>query len=199
MLDNIDEDKNIENIKNIEINEEKSPAVKEKWFAIYVPTGKEEYAKNYIQKQLDGAEVFIPKVTVQRKAKGEIQTSTIPLFKGYIFVISSDEEMIGNLLEVSKGTDKIYKLLKYSDSEGCVLHDSDVEILTAFLDKEKIMQSSVGIIIGDEIIIKRGPLVGKESIIKKINRHKMQATVQIEMMGRMCDMQVPLEIVEKKI
>ncbi|MFI3163388.1 MAG: antiterminator LoaP [Bacillota bacterium] len=199
MLDNIEEDKNIENIKNIEINEEKSPAVKEKWFAIYVPTGKEEYAKNYIQKQLDGAEVFIPKVTVQRKAKGEIQTSTIPLFKGYIFVISSDEEMIGNLLEVSKGTDKIYKLLKYSDSEGCVLHDSDVEILTAFLDKEKIMQSSVGIIIGDEIIIKRGPLVGKESIIKKINRHKMQATVQIEMMGRMCDMQVPLEIVEKKI
>ncbi|MFI3164659.1 MAG: antiterminator LoaP [Bacillota bacterium] len=199
MLDNIEEDKNIENIKNIEINEEKSPAVKEKWFAIYVPTGKEEYAKNYIQKQLDGAEVFIPKVTVQRKAKGEIQTSTIPLFKGYIFVISSDEEMIGNLLEVSKGTDKIYKLLKYSDSEGCVLHDSDVEILTAFLDKEKVMQSSVGIIIGDEIIIKRGPLVGKESIIKKINRHKMQATVQIEMMGRMCDMQVPLEIVEKKI
>lgn len=199
MLDNIEEDNNIENVENIEINKEKSPAVKEKWFAIYVPTGKEEYSKNYIQKKLDGAEVFIPKVTVQRKVKGEIQTDTIPLFKGYIFVISKDEDMIGNLLEVSKGTDKIYKLLKYSDSEGCVLHDSDVEILTAFLDKEKVMQSSVGIIIGDEIIIKRGPLVGKESIIKKINRHKMQATVQIEMMGRMCDMQVPLEIVEKKI
>ncbi len=195
-MENFEEDKNIE---NIEINKVETLRKKEKWFAIYVPTGKEEYAKNFIQKKLEGADVFIPKVTVQRRVKGEIQTSTIPLFKGYIFVIASDEEMREKLLEVSKDTDKIYKLLKYSDTEGCVLHDSDVEILTAFLDKEKVMQKSEGIIIGDEIIIKRGPLVGKESIIKKINRHKMQATVQIEMMGRMCDMQVPLEIVEKKI
>ncbi len=195
----ITEDINNQNTNEFQETEDKSPKTKEKWLALYVPTGKEDYAKGFIQKHHADIEVFIPKVSVQRRVKGEIETSIIPLFKGYIFLIIKEDFNIASLLDTTKSTDKIYKLLKYSDAEGCVLHESDVEILTAFLDKEKVMQKSEGIILGDKIIIKRGPLVGKESIIKKINRHKMQATVQIEMMGRMCDMQVPLEIVEKKI
>ena len=52
-------------------------------------------------------------------------------------------------------------------------------------------------IVGDRVTITEGPLAGYESYIKKINRHKMEAVVQIEMMNAPRDVTVGLEIVKK--
>lgn len=57
---------------------------------------------------------------------------------------------------------------------------------------------SVGIIEGDKIVVTSGPLVGKGGCIKKINRHKHEAIVEMEVMGAVREVRVMLEVVEKK-
>ena len=56
---------------------------------------------------------------------------------------------------------------------------------------------SVGVIEKDKVKIQEGPLVGMEGLIKKIDRHKRQAVLEMEMFGRKVEMKVGVEIVEK--
>ena len=60
------------------------------------------------------------------------------------------------------------------------------------------MKMSEGIIEGDQIIVTRGPLCGKEGLIQKIDRHKRKAWLEMKMFGREQRVEVGLEIVEKR-
>ena len=57
---------------------------------------------------------------------------------------------------------------------------------------------SKGLIVNDQVIIREGPLKGNEGLIKKIDRHKRRAYLELEMFGRTVETQVGLEIVEKR-
>jgi transcriptional antiterminator NusG len=64
-------------------------------------------------------------------------------------------------------------------------------------DADFCIAGSVGVAEGDTIRITSGPLVGMESRIKKIDRHKREAVVEMEVMGAARDVRVMLEVVEK--
>jgi transcriptional antiterminator NusG len=55
----------------------------------------------------------------------------------------------------------------------------------------------VGVIEGDRIIVTKGPLQGFESLIKKIDRHKRKATIEITLMGLPLAVDVGLEVISK--
>lgn len=55
----------------------------------------------------------------------------------------------------------------------------------------------VSLMVGDRIQILDGSLKGLESIVRKVNRHKRQAWIEIEFMGDIRLVSVALEIVEK--
>ena len=57
---------------------------------------------------------------------------------------------------------------------------------------------SIGFIEGNTIRITSGALVGLEGRIRKVNRHKREAIVEMEMMGAVRDVAVMLEVVEKR-
>ena len=48
------------------------------------------------------------------------------------------------------------------------------------------------------MIIQTGPLKGNEGLIKKIDRHKRKAWLELNLLGRTVETQVGLEIVEKR-
>ena len=58
--------------------------------------------------------------------------------------------------------------------------------------------SSVGYFEGDNIVVTYGPLVGMEGSIKRIDRHKRLALVEMDMFDRVTEVKVGLEIIEKK-
>ena len=60
-----------------------------------------------------------------------------------------------------------------------------------------IAQESVGVIEGDNIIIKYGPLHGLEGSILKVNRHKRIAIIRADFMGGPREIKVGLEIIDK--
>lgn len=51
---------------------------------------------------------------------------------------------------------------------------------------------------GDEIVILNGPLMNQTGLIKKIDRHKRLAYLEIEILGRTKTVKVGLEIVQKR-
>lgn len=70
-------------------------------------------------------------------------------------------------------------------------------MLLSLCNDDHCIESSSGIIEGDRIHIIEGPISGRESIVKKVNRHKRQAWIEIEFLGSMRLISVALEVVEK--
>ena len=58
---------------------------------------------------------------------------------------------------------------------------------------------STGVIEGDRVIVTDGPLVGREALISKIDRHKRLAYLDMRMFGRIKTIKVGLEIVRKNV
>ena len=56
---------------------------------------------------------------------------------------------------------------------------------------------SEGIIEGSRVIVRTGPLQGMEGLIRKIDRHKRKAWLELPMFGGTHTVQVGLEITEK--
>lgn len=59
------------------------------------------------------------------------------------------------------------------------------------------MEDFVGFIRGDRVFVTLGPLQGRESVIRKIDRHKRRAKIELEFMGDRRIFDVALEIVSK--
>ena len=74
------------------------------------------------------------------------------------------------------------------------LTEEEVSFLMSFGGNEQIVKMSEGIIENARVIILSGPLKGKEGYIKKIDRHKRKAFLEMSLFGRMQRIQVGLEI-----
>ena len=79
------------------------------------------------------------------------------------------------------------------------LTDEEVHFIQRFGGEEKVVPISEGIIENSQVKILSGPLEGMEACIRKIDRHKRKAWIEIEMFGRMQRVEVGLEIVSKTV
>ena len=77
------------------------------------------------------------------------------------------------------------------------LRQEEMRFLLKMGKEEQVVEMSIGIIENDKVKIQQGPLVGMEGFIKKIDRHKRQAVLEVELFGRKVEMRVGVEIVEK--
>lgn len=73
--------------------------------------------------------------------------------------------------------------------------DEDLRVLERLLDEEKTVGMSTGFLEGDRVMIVDGPLMGLETVIRRIDRHKRKAMVEMHMFGRVQEVAVGLEIV----
>ena len=92
----------------------------------------------------------------------------------------------------------IYKILHNGDNEKDVaVREKERLYWERLFDTNFCVAGSVGFIEGDTIRVTSGPLVGMESRIKKIDRHRREAVVEVEVMGAVRELKVMLEVVEK--
>ena len=88
------------------------------------------------------------------------------------------------------------KILKTGD-EITPLSQQEVELLLKLGSEKQEVEMSIGVIEGDKVHIFEGPLQGMEGLIRKIDRHKRMAYLKVEMFGRVVEMKVGVEIVER--
>ncbi|MEG0034722.1 MAG: antitermination protein NusG, partial [Bacilli bacterium] len=91
----------------------------------------------------------------------------------------------------------LIKQLRY-DLEGTPpLQEEEINILEKLLGLNKIVEVSLGFIEDDKVVITDGPLMGFESYITYINRHKREAKLEIELLGSKREVTVSLDILTK--
>ena len=170
------------------------------WYILFVRTGNEYQVEQLLKKRLDG-DMFKPFVPIHEslfKSVGTIKKEIKPLFPSYVFVESelSSQEFLKNTSNLIYTSSNIISLLRYSDAE-IAMRESERQMLLSLCNDEYCIESSSGIIEKDRIIITDGPLKGRESIVKKVDRHKRQAYIEIDFLGETRLIGVAIELVKK--
>ena len=170
------------------------------WVILFTRTGSEEKLVRTLREKLNSDEYlpFVPSKETSYRNKGVIDKVRKPLFPGYVFVKTNiDYKLIVDRLKLDLGFAKdIYSILHYGDDKkDVVLHESERLFWEELFDDDFCIRGSEGIIKGDTVQIMDGALIGLEGRIKKINRHKREALVEIDMMGAKRDIVLMLEIV----
>ena len=175
------------------VNMENSP----KWYVMQVRTGTEENICIQCKKDIEEdvlEKCFLPYYEEKRRVRGEWKILKKILFPGYVFVITQDIEMLYQQLKRVIGLTKLLG----ADHEIIPLTKEETVFLTRFGGEDQVVSMSEGIIVGSKVIVNSGPLQGMEGYIRKIDRHKRKAYLELPLFGRTQNVQVGLEIVEKR-
>ena len=105
-------------------------------------------------------------------------------------------EIQGDLAQQIKQAPAFARVLT-QDGKIVPLSAAECDWLVRLTGPTHVVEPSIGVIEGDRVTITDGPLVGMESQIKKIDRHKRLAYLDVHLLGRTKTVKVGVEIVRK--
>ena len=167
------------------------------WYVMQVRTGTEENIRCQCQRLINSdilERCFIPYYQQKKRFQGEWHIQERILFPGYVFLIAENLEQLVNELKKVIGLTKIIG----TGNEIVPLISEEVDLLMKMGTDKQLVEMSCGIIENDRVQIVSGPLTGMEGSIRRIDRHKGIAHLEIEMFGRTVEMKVGLEIIKKE-
>ena len=166
------------------------------WYVVQVRTGTEENIRIQCEKHMSGEVLercFIPYYEEAKRIRGNWTTLEKVLFPGYVFIITEKlERLYGQLHEVIGLT----KLIG-TGREIVPLCAEEIAFIQEIGGENQVVEMSEGVIEKSNVRITSGPLMGMEGMIKKIDRHKRKAWLEVPMFGRVQTVQVGVEIVAK--
>lgn len=168
-------------------------------YVLQVPGGRERATCDLLQKMLGDelvGECFVPLFESMRRVRGEWHREQRRLFPGYVFLTTPDiVRVVQRLRELPFFT----RVIGGHDERYVPLSAEEVAWLQALTNVEThTVEFSQGVIEGDEVKVVKGPLRGQEAKIRKIDRHKRLAFLEMHMFGRTKVVKVGLEIVSKR-
>jgi len=176
------------------------------WVVLFTRTGSEHLLTNILSAKLDTDKYkpFVPRREISFRRKGITTTEHKILFPGYVFLqtyIEKDTIAEGLRPELYKitGLQIPCSLLYYGDNKRDVaIRQEERSEWERLFSPGFCVETSVGYMVGDEITVTAGALCGFEGRIRKINRHKREASVEMNMLGAKREVWLPLEIVERR-
>lgn len=168
------------------------------WYVIRTAAGNEETVRDLIQTEEITVKIIYRNMYYRRK--GKVVEMTKKLFPGYIFAVTDmDYQEFDKLIFRIRYTNSQYFFNLKQDREGTpALTENEKHYLSRLVGDGDVIQSSVGYIEGDSVYITDGPLMGYESQIVYIDRHKRFAKIDINFLGEKRTITVPLEIISKR-
>ena len=138
-------------------------------------------------------DIFSPQTEITRKWRGEWVKRQTPLFPGYLFVGTDEPEELRALF---RRVPKLTKILG-AGTDPIPLSEQETLWLDRILNPDHVAEFSTGIIVGDRLAVESGALKGMEGLVRRIDRHKRTAMLEVEMFGRKVEMELGLEVVRK--
>lgn len=166
------------------------------WYVIQVMSGEERRTMELCRALLDQTlyqDIFLPEMEVMKRYHGEWHKEKARMFPGYVFVVT---ERVEELFLAFKKVPKLTKILG-TERVPVALSDKEVRLLEQVLDAEHVAEVSSGILVGDRLVIQSGPMMGLEGLVKRIDRHKRMAVLEVEMFGRRVEVRLGVEVVGK--
>lgn len=154
------------------------------WYVIQVIKGREDAMAELIGRVVPAAvldECFNPKYATETKVRGVWMPVERSLFPGYIIAVCSDplalEQQLLRLEEFAR-------VLRQGDV-FVPLSGEEIELIGAFTSRgNRVVPLSRGFKAGQRVVVTEGPLVGREYLIKSVNRHKSVAVLEVDLCGR---------------
>ncbi|WP_165247929.1 antiterminator LoaP [Adlercreutzia sp. ZJ141] len=169
------------------------------WYVIQTIGGREQHALNLIAKLVDTVviqELFIPRCEIMKRIGGVWVKRADVMLPGYVFVVTDDPAKLES--ELRKNVPLFTKILRNNDTFA-PLDKEEIAFINAFAKPgTRVVELSIGVIEGDKVVILNGPLLGQTGHIKKIDRHKRLAYLNMTIMGRQKAIKLGLEIVRKQ-
>lgn len=166
------------------------------WYVIQVLTGKEFKMAEDVKLLLSDdiyEKSFVPAWEKQYRRQGKTISRKSPLFPGYFIIVSNYIDQVAAALW---RTAEFKRLLRTGDNIT-PMSKEEVKRFLSLADDDYNISLSKGFIVGENITITEGPLKGSEGMIKKIDRHKREAFIEMPFLSNFTRIRVPLEIVEK--
>lgn len=166
------------------------------WCVMQVRQGSEESIRRQCREKLPSDLVkncYVFYYKEKKHIQGEWVVQEKLLFPGYVFMVTEEADRLSDELLRLKGRTRLLE----TNSQVAALSEAEVDFLKDFGGREQTVEMSEGIIEHSKIKVYSGPLVGKENYIRKIDRHKRRAFLEMPMLGERRRIQVGLEIVSK--
>lgn len=164
------------------------------WYVIQVMSGEErmtlEFCKALIDQPAD-CELFLLEIEAMKRYHGEWHKEKRIMFHGYLFVATDHLEQLVLTLN------KIPKLTKVLGCERTPvpLKEEEVELLQHVMNPDYVVEVSEGFLEGNQLVVMDGPMKGMEGMVKRIDRHKRLAWLEIEMFGQLVEAMMGIEVV----
>lgn len=168
------------------------------WYVVHVSTGREAAACRLIEERVDPSlldECFVPRRSVAHRVGDEWQAAEEPLFPGYLIVDTAQPRRLRAALDRLPDFARLLDV----DGEFLPLDDEEISWINAFTRRgHRVVDMSHAVVEGGVVRIVDGPLVGREAQVKRINRRKRRAVLELQILGRTVEVPVGLEILRKQ-
>ena len=169
-------------------------AVMPMWYVIQVLKGREDAMADLIGRVVPAAELtecFSPKYATETKVRGRWVPVVRDLFPGYLIAVTDDPLVLEQrLLRI----EEFARVLRYGD-EFVPLEKAEVELIGGFTERgHRTVPMSRAVKQGERVVVTEGPLLGREAMIKSVNRHKSCAVLEVDFCGRKVTTRVGLAV-----
>ena len=166
------------------------------WYVIQTKTGQEEPMRQRVERMLPHKFYEDCKILYYVKKKkylGEWHEERERLLPGYMFLVTEKPEPVSEAL----GRITEFTRLLGTGSTFCPVSQEEEELLTKLTGGKDEIGMSYGVIEKGILKVNSGVLIGMESRIKKIDRHKRKGFISMRLDGCEKLVGVGLEITEK--
>lgn len=166
------------------------------WYVLHCPSLNEETiiqsCKQHISPHIL-RDAFLLTCDRMKRYQGSWHTDIVKIFPEYIFLDSEKPQQLSQELEQYRG------FLRIMESEKLLIpvDEEQQRLLAALSGEDHHIGMSKGVIKNGVTEVTNGPLTGKESLIRKIDRHKRLAHINWSGNGNTRGIKIGLEITEK--
>ena len=166
------------------------------WYVVQTMVDREEPAIEKCRTALDrevATRVFTPKCQLPRKFHGEWQNIEKVAFPGYVFIESDSPAELEKLLM------RIPSVVTPVRIGGGFypIRTNEEMVLRKMMDANDCIRSSVGYIVDEKLVVEEGPLQHFAGLVKKMERHKRWADVEVILFEECKYMRVGLEVIAR--
>ncbi|MDR1099451.1 MAG: antiterminator LoaP [Treponema sp.] len=140
--------------------------------------------------------LFFPQRQIDIRRKGRVSGSIAPVFPGYIFVETRDEDDILHYQWSFRRTDGFFRFLR-SNQNITPLVNQDLELALHFIKKVGPLagKSKVYFNENSRIVVTEGPLMGLEGQIIKVDKRKGRAKIKLDLYDDSFSIDLAFEII----
>lgn len=166
------------------------------WYVLYCKAGQEEILIRSCRQHLSDRaleEAFQFSYERMKKYLGAWHVDTYRMFPNYVFLQSSAPKQLSKELEQYRNITDIL------EGDGLLLpvKQEEEEMIRALCGEHHHMSLSRGIVRDGAIRVIEGPLVGRESLIRRIDLHRRIAVLNLKLNAEGKDIWAGIDIVQK--